>query len=232
MSSKTTPYLISASSAPSTSFFTIGSLNRLASTTMRRPTPLGSPANSGILRREQVSELGSLGFEVAGVLVVRDRNDRHALIDGQTVTFQANQLARIVGDRPDRSQPEIEQDLGANSIIAEIWLEAKPLIGLDSVDALILELIRLELVEETNAPALLIEINNDALAFFGNHFHGGLELPPAITAERVEDVTGQTLRVHPDEHAGIRTNVAQHQGDVLVLVDIISVAEYPPHTRV
>src|SRR2546423_4818422 len=48
MSSKVTPYLISASRAPSTSFLTMGSLKRLASTTSRRPTPLGIPWNSAM----------------------------------------------------------------------------------------------------------------------------------------------------------------------------------------
>jgi len=122
--------------------------------------------------------------------------------------------------------------LGANSVVTKVGLEAELLIGLYCVYSLILELIRLELVQEPDAAPFLIEVNDHPPAFLGDHFHRRLELPTAIAPQRVEDIAGQTLRMHAYEHAGLRTDVAQHQRDVLVLVHIVPVAEYAPDSVV
>src|SRR3954468_9861410 len=140
----------------------------------------------GHLRGEEVSQLRPLGFEVARVLVVRDRDDGDALVDGEAVTLQTDELARIVGDGPDGFETEIEKDLRADSVIAEIGLEAEALVRLDGVDSLILELVRLQLVEQPDPAAFLIEVDDDALPFFRDHLHRGVELPSTVAAQRVE----------------------------------------------
>jgi len=48
----------------------------------------------------------------------------------------------------------------------------------------------------------------------------------------MEDVTRQTLRVHSHEHARVRTNVAEYERDVLVLVDVVPVTEHAPYSHV
>src|SRR6478672_11714078 len=83
------------------------------------------------LRGEEVAQLRPLGFEVARVLVVRDGDDRHTLVDGEAVALKAYQLARIVGDGPDGLEPEVEENLGADAVVAEIRLESEPLIRFD-----------------------------------------------------------------------------------------------------
>jgi hypothetical protein len=44
----------------------------------------------------------------------------------------------------------------------------------------------------------------------------------------MEDVPSETLRVHSHEHARIGLDVAEHESDMLVIVDIISVADDAP----
>ena len=144
------------------------------------------------------------------------------------IAFEADHLARIVGDRPDRLEAEVEQDLRADAVLAQVGLEPELLVGLDRVGALVLQLVRLELVEQTDAAAFLIEIDDHAASLGGDHLHRLVELPAAVAAHRVEDVAGEALRVHADENVFAAGDVAVHERDVLVLVDVVLVADDPP----
>src|SRR5437868_3685046 len=156
---------------------------------------------------------------------MRDRNDRHALIDGQAVTFETDKFPRIIGNRPDRLEAEIEKNLGADSVVAQVRLEAEPLIRFDGIDSLVLKLVGLELVEQADAAALLIEIDDDALSFFGNHFHRGVELPTTVAAQGMKHVARQALRVHPHENTRIGTDIPINEGDMLMRIDVVPVTD-------
>src|SRR2546430_17428485 len=119
---------------------------------------------------------------------MRDRDDRYALIDSQAVTFEADEFPRIVGDRPNGLQTEIEKNLRANAVVAQVGLEAESLVRFHRIDSLVLELVRLELVEETDSAPFLVKVDDDAFAFLGDHFHRRVELPPAVAAQGMEDV--------------------------------------------
>ena len=87
------------------------------------------------LRREQMSELVALRAQILGVLVVRRLHDRYTLVDAQTVALEADHLARIVRDRPNGLEAEVEQDLRADAVVPQIGLEAELLVRLDGVGA-------------------------------------------------------------------------------------------------
>src|SRR5687767_6294929 len=118
-----------------------------------------------------MAELVPFGLEVAGVLAVRLRHDRDALVDAEPVALETDQLLWVVGDRTDRLHAEVEQDLRADAVVPQIGLKAELLIRLDRVGAAILQLVRPELVEQTNAPSFLVEVDDDAAAFGGDHAH-------------------------------------------------------------
>src|SRR5215471_16057198 len=99
-----------------------------------------------------MSKLVPLGAHIAGALTVLWLHDRHALVYAQAVALESDEFAGVVGDGADRMQPEIEQDLRADTVVAQIGLEAELLVRLDRIGALILQLVRLELVEQTDAP--------------------------------------------------------------------------------
>src|SRR5258708_938494 len=127
-----------------------------------------------------MAELVALGAEVPCVLGVLRLDDGHALLDAEPIPLEPHDLARVVRDGTDGVEPEIEQDLRADAVVAEIRREAELLVGLDRVCATILKLICLELVEEADAPALLIEIHDDAAPLSLNHLHTGPDLPSPI----------------------------------------------------
>src|SRR5687767_7414499 len=48
----------------------------------------------------------------------------------------------------------------------------------------------------------------------------------------MEDVAGETLRMHAHEHALAPLHVTEHEGDMLVRIDIVAVADDSPDTGI
>src|SRR5688572_15412285 len=144
-------------------------------------------------------ELVLLGLQVAGVFVVRGLLQRHSLAETETIPLEAYHLSGIVRQRPDRLEAEVEKDLRAYTIVTQVRLEAEALVGFDRIRAAVLELVGLELVEQSDPAAFLVEVHDNAATIGLDHPHCGIELPAAVAPQRVEHVAGETLRVHADE---------------------------------
>lgn len=72
-----------------------------------------------------MAELFALRVEVSGILVRFRRDYRDSIFDDKSIAFESDELAWIVCQRTNSFQLEIEQDLGADSIIAEVGLESE-----------------------------------------------------------------------------------------------------------
>ena len=59
----------------------------------------------------------------------------------------------------------------------------------------------------------------------GDQLHGAVQLRAAVAALRAEDVAGQALRVHPDEHVRLSGHLAEDERHVLGPVDVVLVAD-------
>src|SRR6185503_5730682 len=113
---------------------------------------------------DHVAQLVALRLEVPAVLVVRLDLDR-LLRDGrEPVAGDPGDLPRVVRQDADRGQPEVGEDLRADAVLARIGLEAELEVGLDRVEALLLQLVGAELVEQPDPAALLGEIEEDTRA--------------------------------------------------------------------
>src|ERR1019366_7914972 len=82
---------------------------------------------------QKVSELIALRVEIIRILFGLRRNYRNAVFDLQSITLEPDQLARIVRERPNFLEAEVEKNLRANSIVAKIGLETELFICLDRV---------------------------------------------------------------------------------------------------
>src|SRR5262245_29065417 len=107
------------------------------------------------LLADEVTELVALGVEVAPVLVVREHLDRHLLDHGQAVRLYPLHLARIVREEPDGGQAEVGEDLVPEAVLPRVRREPELGVRLDRVQPLLLELVRAQLVQEADSPALL-----------------------------------------------------------------------------
>ena len=82
----------------------------------------------------------------------------NALDDRQAVPFNPDDLSRIISHETDLPESQTDQDLRANAIIPQVRLKPQLEIGLDGVTTLVLKMVGFDLVQQPNAPPLLIQI--------------------------------------------------------------------------
>ena len=169
-----------------------------------------------ILVVQPMAELVPLGLQVAAVLGVGRDLDRHLLDDREAEALDPGDLLRVVREDADRRQAEVGEDLAADPVLAHVGREAELEVGLDGVEPVLLQLVRLQLVQEADAPALLRHVEEDAALLGGDARERQLELLAAVAAERVEDVAGQALGVDADEHVLLALDLALDERDVVL----------------
>ena len=151
---------------------------------------------------QRVAHALGLRAQVGLVVLVGRVLDRDLRADRQAVALEALDLLRVVGEDADRAEPEVDEDLGADAVVAQVRRQAEALVGLDRVEAVLLQAVGAQLVQQADAAALLGEVEQHALALALDHRQRRFELLAAVAAQRVEDVAGEALRVHAHEHVG------------------------------
>src|SRR5690242_18455554 len=102
--------------------------------------------------------------------------------------------------------------LGRNFKDAAVGFEAELDVGLNGVEALVLQFVSAKFRHEPDAATFLLLVNKDAGAFFCDAVHGELELLAAVAAKGAEDVSGEALRVNA-HHGRCGVNVSHDQRD-------------------
>lgn len=125
----------------------------------------------------------ALRLQVA-IVVFRGRHlNGHVLHNLQSVCLQAYALLGVVGHQAHLVHSEVAQHLRSAAVVALIGLEAEVGIGVHGVESLfLLQLVGGYFVHQSDAAALLLHIDEYALALFLNHFHGFVELLSAVAA--------------------------------------------------
>src|SRR4051812_24539220 len=93
-------------------------------------------ASFGILKR--VPHFGPLRLEVTRVMRVRLAPNRHLLDHLNSVALQANDFLGIIRQEPELADAEIEKDLRAESVIAEVAREPETRVCFDRIESLLL----------------------------------------------------------------------------------------------
>src|SRR5262249_2296819 len=169
-------------------------------------------------RREEVAELVALGAEVLPVLFVGRDLDGHALDEVQPVPLEPYDLLRVVGEETELPNAKIDEDLGADAVVAKIGLEPEALVGFHGVLSLILHLARAHLVVQPDSAPLLSQVDADPPALLLDHGQRLLQLRAAVAPARPKHVAGKALRVHPDEDRLGAADLAHDERDVLASV--------------
>ena len=81
--------------------------------------------------------------------------NRDAFDDRQTISFNPDDLSRVIRHETDPSESQADQDLRTDTIVAQVRFKTQLEIGLDGIAALILELIGLDFIQQPDAPPLL-----------------------------------------------------------------------------
>jgi hypothetical protein len=99
---------------------------------------------------------------------------------------------------------------------------------------LFLEFIGVNFGAEAYSPALLAKVEKDT-ALFGNMTEGSMELPPAVTTTRAENISGETLGVNANADRLFGVNFTPDKSKVFGLIGInfievaIEVAKFGGH---
>ena len=112
--------------------------------------------------------------------------------------------------------PKFFQDLRRKIVVSRIRGESQRFIGFDRVHAAVLQLIRTQLVHQSDAAALLRQIEQDSRPRLPDFLEREFELRTAIAAQRREHVAGQALRVHAHEGRGLSVDLPAHERDGFV----------------
>ena len=174
---------------------------------------------------ERVAHAVALGPQVLLVVRVGRVHDRHLLGDRQAVALQPADLLRVVREDADAGEPEVDEDLRADAVVAQVDGQPELEVRVDRVVALVLQVVGAQLVQQPDPAPLLGEVEQHAAAGLLDHRQRRLELLAAVAAQRVEDVAGEALGVHAHEHVVRAGDLALDERDVVLVVDERAVAD-------
>jgi hypothetical protein len=120
------------------------------------------------------------------------------------VLFGAQVFARVVaggraaGDTFDYANAGFFELLHFVGIVGEQadGLQSELAIGFDGIEALVLELVGLQFIDESDAAPFLGKVQDDSGRLFRDLFQGKFQLRAAVAALRGEDVSCKALGVH------------------------------------
>src|SRR3954471_7174636 len=168
---------------------------------------------------QRVAEALALGPQILLVVRVGHRLDRDLVRDREPVALEAVDLLGVVGEDPDAGEAEIHQDLGADPVVAKVGRQAELEVRVHRVEALLLETVGAQLVEQSDSAALLRQIKQDPGSLPLDHRERGLELLAAVASKRVEDVAGEALGVDAYEHVLHPADIALDHRQMVLVVD-------------
>ena len=123
-----------------------------------------------------------LGREISGVVQIGFGSNGDPLNDLHPVSFQTNDFAGVVREKPDLRDAQVCKDLGSCPVIAEIGWITEALIGLHRVQSLFLKLVGMNLGGQSDAPAFLSHVNKDSVTALRDLREGAVELASTIAA--------------------------------------------------
>src|SRR5690606_18465786 len=114
--------------------------------------------------------------------------DRDSFDYCQACLLKGPELVWVVRDDLHLAKPEVKEDLGTLLVCTGIDGKSEFFVGFDSVGSFVLKGICPDLVDDPDAPALLLLINDRTASFRLDHFHRLVELRAAVAFDRAEDI--------------------------------------------
>ena len=99
------------------------------------------------------------------------------------MSLDADDFSGIVGHQSHVSNPKHVEHLGSHTIIPQIFLESKSVVGFNRIDSIFLKLIGFQFIEQANSTSFLGKIEDHPFPFTFNHHHRCMQLGAAVTAE-------------------------------------------------
>src|SRR5438876_4294107 len=147
------------------------------------------------------------------VRLTRINLDRNAIGDFEPEPFDGRALHRMISYQSHSSHTQFMKNLRADPVVARIHL-VKPYHGRVGFNGIFVMLVHkpicLKLIHQPDAPAFLLQIQQDTPTFVRNNLEGTMKLPTRVVPKRAEHITKDTLRMHPYGHTHVRINFAHY----------------------
>src|ERR1700676_2186674 len=122
---------------------------------------IARPASSAL---EQVPHLYFFGFEVPGVIRIDFAANRHLLDHLDAVTLETDNFLRVVGQKTELPNAEIEKDLRAGAGIAEMARVTGPGIFPPGVESFFFQFVGVNFCRQPDAAPFLSHITKHAVS--------------------------------------------------------------------
>ena len=136
--------------------------------------------------------------QVAGVGRRQVHPGRHLLRHGDAEPAELGGLVGVVAEQRDRVHVQRRQHLRGHRVVPLVLGMAEREVRLVRVEARVLQQVRVELAVQTDAAALLAQVQQIP-AGFGNPLDRLAELRAAVATLAAEDVAGEAFAVRPDQ---------------------------------
>ncbi len=157
---------------------------------------------------KQVAEASGFGGKVGVVDAVGRERMGDALGDVDAAGGEGRHFFGVVGEEADARQVQLAEHGGGDVEIALVGFPAEGAVGVDGVEAAVLQGIGAELVDEADAAALLGKVHDGPGALGGHAGDGALQLRAAIASQRAQEVACKTFGVDADQGGGVGGGLA------------------------
>ena len=144
--------------------------------------------------------------------------DEHgdSALDLDAQSAQLLDLVGVVGHQPDRLDAELGEHRRGHVVAARVVGKPEDAVGVHGVGPLGLESVSADLVGEPDAPPLLAQVEDRALAAPGDFGLGSLELLLAVALHRAEHLARQAFAVDSNRDRPLSADRAGDDRDRLL----------------
>src|SRR6476469_3343717 len=132
---------------------------------MAIPSSFVIQASSFTNALQQMPELRLFCFEIFFVVRIGFSPDRYLLDHFQPVALEADNLLRVICEEPELPHAQIEKNLGAEPVIAQVTRISELCVGFYGIESFLLQLVSVDFCRQSDTAALLSHINQNALTF-------------------------------------------------------------------
>ena len=157
------------------------------------------------------------------IVLVGSDFHRHIFHNLKTIGFQAHTLHGVVGDETHLCHTEVAEYLSSHTIVALVGIIAQMHIGIYRIESFFLQLIGCDFCHQSDATALLVEVEHKTFAFFFDEFHRLVELCSAVATATAEDVARDATRMHAHKEGFTGFPIAFEKGYVLQTIAFLTI---------
>src|SRR6266478_2654672 len=153
-------------------------------------------------------------------MLVRNDPDWLPFYNFKTEAFQADNFLRVICKEPKLTHAEVEKDLCAESVIAQVTRITKSGVGFHGIETFLLQLVCVDFCGEPYPASFLAHVNQNAVAFLLDLPQRRVQLISTVASARSENVAGKALAVHTHERRFGLVDFAFDQREVMLAIEV------------